>query len=63
MRLVALGVSYERMGKTLGFAKSALCKWLKQKQCKRPAVWRCTGVRRCVDACSEREGEVEGSAG
>ena len=28
MRLAALGVSYERVGDMLGFAKSTLCKWL-----------------------------------
>lgn len=38
MRLAALGVSYERVGKTLGFAKSALCKWLNREQCKRPKL-------------------------
>ena len=36
MRLAAQGVSYERVGKMLGFAKSALCKWLKQEKYKRP---------------------------
>ena len=35
MRLAALGVSYERIGKTLGFAKSTLRKWLKREQYKR----------------------------
>ena len=38
MRLAALGVSYERVGSMLGFAKSTLCKWLKQEQCKRPKM-------------------------
>ena len=30
MRLAAQGISYERMGKMLGFAKSTQCKWLTQ---------------------------------
>ena len=33
-----MGVSYERVGSMLGFAKSTLCKWLKQEQCKRPKM-------------------------
>ena len=36
--LAALGVSYERVGNMLGFAKSTLCKWLKQEECKRPKL-------------------------
>lgn len=32
MWLAAQGISYERMGKMLGFAKSTQCKWLKQEQ-------------------------------
>ena len=38
MRLAALGVSYERVGNLLGFAKSTLCKWLKQERYKRPEL-------------------------
>lgn len=38
MRLAALGVSYERVGNMLGFAKSTLCKWLKQEDYKRPKL-------------------------
>ena len=38
MRLAALGVSYDRMEKTLGFAKSTLCKWLKQEDYKHPEL-------------------------
>ena len=38
MRLAALGVSYERVGNTLGFDKSAPRKWLKGEQCKRPKL-------------------------
>ena len=38
MRLAALGVSYERVGNMMGFAKSTLCKWLKQEQYKRPKL-------------------------
>ena len=38
MRLAALGMSYERVGKTLGFAKSTLCKWLKREEYKRPKL-------------------------
>ena len=36
MRLAAQGISYERVGKMLGFAKSTLCKWLKREEYKRP---------------------------
>ena len=32
MRLAALGISYERVGNMLEFAKSMLCKWLNQEQ-------------------------------
>ena len=38
MRLAAQGISCERVGKMLGFAKSTLCKWLKQEQYKRPKL-------------------------
>lgn len=38
MRMVTLGVIYERVGKTLGFAKSTLCKWLRQEKYKRPEL-------------------------
>ena len=38
MRLAVLGVSYERMGNMLGFAKSTLCKWLKQEKYTRPKL-------------------------
>ena len=38
MRLATLGVSYERVGKMLGLAKSTLCKWLKQERYKRPKM-------------------------
>ena len=38
MRLADLGVSYERVGAMLGFAKSTLRKWLKQEQYKRPKL-------------------------
>ena len=31
-------VIYERVGKTLGFAKSTLCKWLRQEEYKRPEL-------------------------
>ena len=34
--MAALGVSYERVGNLLGFAKSALREWLMQEECKRP---------------------------
>ena len=34
MRLAALGVSYERVGNMLGFAKSTWRKWLKQERYK-----------------------------
>lgn len=35
MRLAALGLSYARVGEMLGFAKSTLCKWLKQEKMRR----------------------------
>ena len=38
MRLAAPGVSYERVGRMLEFAKSAPRKWLKQEECKRPEL-------------------------
>ena len=38
MRLAAPGVSYGRVGKMLGFAKSTRRKWLKREQCKRPKM-------------------------
>ena len=38
MRLAAMRVSYERVGNMLGFAKSTLCKWLKQEQYMRPKL-------------------------
>lgn len=38
MRLAALGISYERVGNALGFAKSTLRKWFKQEECKRPKL-------------------------
>ena len=31
-------MSYERVGKMLGFANSTLCKWLKREQYKRPKL-------------------------
>ena len=36
MPLMALGISHERVGNLLGFAKSTLCKWIKREQYKRP---------------------------
>ena len=38
MRLAAPGVSYERVGKMLRFAKDALRKWPKQEQYKSPKL-------------------------
>ena len=38
MRLAAQGISYERVDKMLGFAKSTLCKWLKQEKYERPKL-------------------------
>ena len=38
MRLAAQGISYERVGKMLGFAKSTLCKWLKRERYTRPKL-------------------------
>ena len=38
MKLAAQGVSYERVGKMLGIAKSTLCKWLKQEKYERPKL-------------------------
>ena len=38
MRLSAQGSSYERVGRMPGFAKSTLCKWLKQEKYKRPKL-------------------------
>ena len=34
MRLATPGMSYERVGNMLGFAKSMLCKWIEQEQYK-----------------------------
>ena len=38
MRLAAQGISCERVGNMLGFAKSTLRKWLKQEQCNIPKL-------------------------
>ena len=36
--IASRGISYERVGKMLGFAKSTLCKWLKQERYKLPKL-------------------------
>lgn len=56
MRLVALGISYERVGNMLGFAKGVLCKLLNQGQTQAPqVVGGGIGTGRGVDAGCGRE--------
>lgn len=64
MRLATLGVSYERMGKMLGFVKTALCKWLKQEKYKRPKLsGEVLKLGWGMNAGRGRECGFEGSAG
>ena len=69
-----MGLSYAKVGELLGFAKSTLCKWLKQERLERPAmsgevvemdgVW--VGVRggkQELKALRDDEGSVMGMFG
>ncbi len=74
MKLAGMGLSYAKAGELFGFAKSTLCKWLKQEKLQEPdmkgrvvemdGVWtRTRSGRRELKVVRDENGTVMGSFG